>query len=123
MRRDAIDFHEVRPIHAAVHERLLEWAKWCRNNEAGMNVHPMFRQYRSKHDEQVAPAAKVDPLRAAALQKVFVGLPELNRWVLNWYYCKPYIPLNRVKRALAVTEPRLFDLVHDSRSMLKNRAA
>jgi hypothetical protein len=51
-----------------------------------------------------------------------VVLPEKNRWAIQWSYAFPFIRVEKVCRVLAVNRPGLGELVHDGRSMLKNRA-
>lgn len=122
MKRDAIDFSAIKPEHEAIHARLMNWAKWCRESSGGTAVHPMFRQYRNAYDEPPIPGVQCDTLEAIATQKVFIQIPEKHRWALNWWYCKPFIPVLRVRQALGVTTPALYELVNDGRTMVKNRS-
>lgn len=121
MKRDSIDLSLVRPHHEAIHLRLSNWSRWCKGSVGGHRVHPMFREYRNAYDEPVFVGIPCDTLDAAAVQKVYKDLPEKHRWVLLWWYCKPYIPVTRVRHALALTTPDLYEMVHDSRTMMKNR--
>ncbi len=45
MKRDDIDFEAVPQHQQAMHDRLLNWGRWC-NGKPGPSVAPMFRQYR-----------------------------------------------------------------------------
>lgn len=119
MKRD-LDFHEVRPIHAEVHARLENWARWCRGGRGG-SVLAMFKQYRHGYEEPTA-SSTVDTLDGHAVEKLVIALPEKHRTVLQWWYVKPFIPVWKVRKALALSTPAMFDLVHDARSMLKNRS-
>lgn len=123
MRRDEIDFFEVRHAHIEIHARLQNWAKWARGGRGTGYVHPMFQGYRADgYHELHGGGVPVDSLDAAAVQKLFPRLPEKHRWALQWSYVHPYIHFGRVCRALAVTKPALCELVHDGRSMVKNIA-
>lgn len=123
MRRDEIDFFEVRHAHIEIHERLLNWARWSRGGRGGSNVQPMFQGYRAGgYHELHGGGMPVDSLDATAIQKLFPRLPEKHRWALQWSYCFPYIHYGKVCRGLAVPKPALCELVHDGRSMVKNIA-
>lgn len=121
MRRDHIDFHEVRPIHAEIHERLLNWARWCRGGSGGSTVQPMFRHYRDGYPEAPQTIMPVDSLDGHRVEKLVVALPAKHRTVLQWWYCRPYIPVMKVRRVLGLTTPGLYDLVHEARAMVRNR--
>jgi hypothetical protein len=121
VKRDAIDLVLVRPHHEAIHRRLDNWARWCKGTSGGGAVHPMFKEYRNAYDEPVIAGVPCDTLDAIAVQKCFTQLPEKQRWVLMWWYCRPFIPVMRVRQALGLTTPALYEMVHDSRTMMKNR--
>ena len=116
------DFHAVRHEHTAIHERLLNWARWSRTHRGGYATLPMFRLYRPDNYERTPGEAAPDSLDAVALQKLFAHVPEKNRWALQWAYCYPFISPQKACRALVVTRAGLCELVHDGRSMVKNRA-
>ena len=59
LKRDQIDFHEVRPEHLAIHQRLLNWAKWCSSGIRNVSVHPMFKHYRHGYEEASAGSGVV----------------------------------------------------------------
>lgn len=118
-----IDFGHVAESHADIHARLLNWAMWCRSSGFASNVHPMFRDYRARDPGVPMARNQVDTLDAVRAQKAFMALPEKHRWTLNWSYCRPYIPVLRVREALGLTTPALFELLNDARSMMKNRLA
>lgn len=121
MNRDAVDLSLVHSHHEAIHQRLANWARWCRDGGGGAAVHPMLREYRNSYDQPAGAGIPCDTLDAIAVQKGFIQLPEKPRWVLCWWYCKPFIPVMKVRRALALTTPDLHAMVHDARSMMKNR--
>jgi hypothetical protein len=120
MNRDAVDLSLVHPHHEAIHARLSNWARWCRDGGGGSAVHPMFQEYKHSYDEPVILGVPCDTLDAIAVQKSFIQLPEKHRWVMCWWYCKPFIPVMRIRSALGLTTPNLYAMVHDSRTMMKN---
>lgn len=123
VRRDDVDFFEVRHPHAEIHARLLNWARWARGGRGGGSVLPMFKDYRADgYHELQGGGIPIDSLDATAIQKVFAVLPEKHRWALQWTYCYPFIHVSKVCRVLAVTRPALGELVHDGRAMAKNLA-
>lgn len=122
MKRECVDFFYVRSGHAEIHERLLNWSRWARGGRGGGNVLPMFKDYRPDgYHELMGGGIPIDSLDAVALQKLFAGLPERNRWALQWHYRYPFIRVEKVCRVLAVSRASLSELVHDGRTMLKNR--
>lgn len=120
MRRDDCDFSMVRPLHEAIHADLVNWARWCRGQGGSAPTHPMFIGYRNGYEE-MAPTGTCDTLGALATQKLFIQLPEKHRWAINWWYCKPFIPVMRVRKALGLTTPALYELIHEARTIMKNR--
>jgi hypothetical protein len=55
------------------------------------------------------------------MEKQMRFLPEKHRAAVKWHYVEPHRPPGKVAYRLAVSQAALFDLVHDARSMLKNR--
>ena len=123
MKRDQIDFHEVRPEHLAIHDRLLNWARWCCGGSRGSDVLPMFRGYKPERYPEANPWIPVDSLDGHRLEKLVVTLPEKHRTLLQWWYVRPYIPVHRVRKALGLTERDLHEMLHSARTMVKNLAA
>lgn len=125
--RPAIDFHAVPAHQQAMHERLINWARWANgkgsDGRAMPGVSPMFRQYRST-DVWEAPAilAPVDGQDAVKIAKAVTGLPEMNRHAVSWFYVRPVNP-SRAARALGLTLTLLAEAVIDARTMLRNRGA
>ena len=126
MKRDACpDFHTIREGHGPIHDSLLNWARLVRVSVHGGKPAPMFRHYRSSEvwtaDDSRVP---VDSLAGWKTEQAVSNLPEKPRAAIRWHYVfyagKKGAPAE-VAHKLAVTQTVLFQLVHDGRSMLKNR--
>lgn len=115
-----MDFSYVRVEHLAIHDRLINWAKWVKPGRGGGAVHPMFRQYRHGYEEPAATS--LNSIDGHAVEKLVVALPEKHRTAIQWAYVFPFIPVHRVRKHLGLTEAALIDLVHAGRTMLKNRS-
>lgn len=125
MRRDDfVDFFAVRDDHAAIHQRLEQWARWVRPRPHGWQTTPMFRQYRSKswQWERPEPKAAVNTLDAMAMERAVSGLPYKQRDAVRWCYVFGGAPLV-MARHLGVSRQGLMDLVTAGRVMLLNRGA
>jgi hypothetical protein len=83
----------------------------------------MFHGYRSSEVwAQEGPRTPVDTLDGHAMEKAVSQLPEKHRDAIRWNYVFVWIQPGKVQRALGVTRMGLADLIHDGRSILKNRA-
>jgi hypothetical protein len=122
LKRDPVDLTAVKPIHLVIHDRLLNWARWCKGGSGGTAMQPMFRHYRAGYEEPTAIPEPIDSLDGHRVEKLVVGLPEKHRTVLQWAYVKPYIPVRKVCQVLAVPYRELPDMLHDARAMVRNRA-
>ncbi len=128
MKRDAIDFHEIRPQHLAVHERLCNWARYVSvGRRGGGGIHPMFRSFRSS-EVWAAPDSMgipVDNIDGSAMEKAVAALPEKHRGAVQWHYVYSGwgVSIFKACRLLAVRQDTLNELVHDGRAMLKNRGS
>lgn len=118
--RPSTDFHEVRPGHEAIDDRLKNWARWCHGN-SGRTCQPMFRLYRAaEHWGSQEASTSVDTLDATAIQKAVSGLPHEHRKAVSWCYVVRSNP-RRAAQMLAVSMDGLLLLIHDGRTMLVNR--
>lgn len=131
MKRDSIEWHEVPAHQIHMHDRLLNWARWC-----GTGVHeaseesPTWRLYRSTDANQGdgqryglrATAVAVDARDAMVVGKAVSFLPEPHRLALHWYYIRPVSP-RRACQAIGTTAAGLLRYVLDGRHMLINRRA
>ena len=122
MKRDAIDFHSVQDGHLAIHDALLNWARVVRVHAASDKPAPMFAAYRSTEVwQQVESRVPTDPNAGWRMERAVSNLPEKHRAAIRWQYVWPWQPPGMVARKLAVPVLVLQRLVHDGRSMLKNR--
>jgi hypothetical protein len=87
-----VDFHAIPDSQAAIHERLLNWARWCFSGQA-QDCAPMFSGYRST-EVWAAPeaASPVDKLDAQRIEKSVCALPYNHKHALRWWYIAPIGP-------------------------------
>ena len=85
--KDVIDFNRVQPEHIAIHDRLLNWARWCRPTW-GSAVHPMFKQAISaaRAREDISTAPPVNELDARVIQSAYAALQYRERRAIAWCY-------------------------------------
>ena len=115
-----VDFHEVKPQHMQIHERLEHWARWA-NGRPKQNASPVFRGYRDRSYQNELPApVVVRPLDAMLVGKGVGLLPSAHRDALLWCYLKPVHPRSKASE-LGTTLQGLAQLLHDGRQMLVNR--
>lgn len=119
---DPIDMHEVSNEHDSVHERLIEWARWCAPGSFRAALpSPMFRHYKPYlHPETERAGTPIDTIRAVATQKAFVQLPGANRDALSWAYVYPFVNMGKACRMMAVSQDGLLVLIVNGRTMVKN---
>jgi DNA-directed RNA polymerase specialized sigma24 family protein len=123
--RTYVDFAAVPPSQWPMHDRLENWARWCRGSPARDTARgsPMFALYRSTDakraygDDTAVPIDKLDAQRVA---KGVAVLPDKHRRALNWSYLHPFSP-GAMARELGVGLEGLAHLVRDGRQMLVNR--
>ncbi|HEY8355685.1 MAG TPA: hypothetical protein VIK69_11815 [Methylophilaceae bacterium] len=125
MTPDDNDLHRVRFEHEGVHERLINWARWCNSGRGGPRTSPMFRGYkaagfRNAVDELRVP---VDDIDAQMIEKIVFNLPVKHRDVMRWYYVysRRGIGVSKAAKALAVRPADMSGLVHDARAMVKRQ--
>jgi hypothetical protein len=125
MSHDENDLHRVKFAHEGVHDRLVNWARWCSSGSGTSSTSPMFRLFKApRYRNAVAELhIPVDGLDGMRLEKTVVMLPELHRDVIRWYYVYSLWGVNmfRACRELGVSPANLPRLVHDARAMVKNR--
>lgn len=123
MKTKEIDFHAVEEKHGEIHERLLNWARWC-NGSASPAVGPMFRMCqgsaRARGDYGAATGIPVDRYDAMRIGKAVIALPGPHRAAINWSYVKPVSP-RRAAQSIGTSLEGLALYVRDGRQMLVNR--
>lgn len=123
-----VDFAAVPPSQWAMHDRLENWARWCRG-ASGESARisppsPMFSGFRSSDarrvygDETTVPIDKMDAQRVA---KGVAALPEKHRRSLHWLYVHGAKQPTEAARQLGLSREGLRDVVRDARQMLVNR--
>lgn len=118
----AVDFSRVEERHRAIHDRLVNWSRWC-VSRGGRDVHPMFRGFKSaQHWEAIPTADPVDSLDAVAIEKAVQKLPEPHRFAVRWCYVYGSSPRKACQQA-GVSKEGLALLIRDGRQMLVNRLA
>jgi hypothetical protein len=133
MKRESHDFHTVRPEHFEIHDRLLNWARVVRvHMERGSDCGPLFKHYRTSSysfDKQEAQWVSDEPRRDPPdmlagwkLEKHMRNLPTKERGAIKWHYIEPARHPAKAAYRLSVTQLVLAQLVHNGRTMLKNRA-
>jgi hypothetical protein len=117
-----VDFSRIDDGHVGIHDRLVNWARWCDNRPRLSAGHPMFRWARSAdHWAGSVVTVPVDNLDAAKMEKAVFKLPEKNKLAVRWWYVYRSPP-RVAARALACSMDGLSQLVRDGRQMLVNRA-
>jgi hypothetical protein len=125
--RPYVDFASVPPSQWQMHDRLENWARWCRGTgrQSGRGS-PMFALFRSTARARTPygehTAVPIDRLDAARVQVGVSALPDKHRRAIHWHYLHPGNP-SAAARELAVTLEGLRGLVVDGRQMLVNRGA
>lgn len=132
MKRDLLDLHEVPPSQAAMHERLINWGRWCNGRGADGRGYPesspMFKQYRPDKFEVIyeAAASPVDQADAGKIQAAVVLMAVQSddtltmAKALSWFYVKPVSP-GRAARELRLPVHGLAQRVIDGRALLMRR--
>lgn len=126
--RSFVDFSSVPPSQWAIHDRLLNWARWSRAPLGRDNAPatPMFSLYRSSdakrrdYGEEISvPVDKDDALRLhfAIVHPTFN--PQCRR-ALQWSYLRPSNP-SGAAHELGVELQELADLVRAGRVLLIER--
>ncbi len=131
MKREEIDLHSVRPEHIRIHDDLLNWERVVRVHvSSGGDCGPMFKHYRTssysvdEHRIWHADEPKRPPPRMQegwAMEKRMRNLPAKEKAAIKWHYIEPFKAPAKVAHKLAVTVTVLGQLVHNGRTMLKNR--
>ena len=114
-----VDFSHVPSNQTEIHDRLENWAKWCKPNHTSSML-AMFKGYKPYLYPDRGPSSTTNSKEAAEVQKTLAFLPEKHRHAIQWFYIFKSNP-TRMCMALGVSKQGLFDLVTDGRTMVKNR--
>jgi hypothetical protein len=103
LRPKTVDFHAIPDSQAGIHERLLNWARWCFSGQV-QDCAPMFSGYRST-EVWAAPEAStpVDKLDAQRIEKSVCALPYNHKHALRWFYVAPFIRPAKTAHTLGLT--------------------
>lgn len=125
--REFVDFASVPPSQWAIHDRLTNWARWCRGRQGqvGGAGSPMFELYRSSNARREygeETSVPVDTGDAVLLAKTIgnPAFPDQHRRALDWYYVHPRNPGGKA-REMGLSIAGLADLVQRARIVLMNR--
>lgn len=117
MRKIVPDFEKVEPHQKAIHERLLNWARWV-SVGAEKNVSAMFRQYESpQHWEPKAYRESCDLLDAQHIERTVRTLPRVHSGPLRWFYVYRTTP-RRAARELCVSRESLHRNLREARQAM-----
>lgn len=123
MIRECVDFHLIPASQEAIHQRLLNWARWLYGSK-GSDVAPMFKYYRSTDQwADNSTSVPVDSLDAHKIERAVAALPEKHGPAIRWHYTKPCMGPQRFARNLGITQPELANLVIEARNILAKRKA
>lgn len=122
MKRDC-DFSRIDAKHDAINLRLEEWARWVRYHPQAWKTPAIWNNYRSHAWQWERPEIRIpaSSLQAMEVERAVSIIPEKNRTALRWAYVWPFVPVNAVRRELAVTRDGLYELIDHGRSMVSNR--
>lgn len=117
--KQAVDFNHIEPHQIAIHERLVNWARWLHIRPQGL-VQPMFKDYRAPRQWEL-PGYRIscDTLDAQMLEKIVFKLPDTHRLVLRWeyVYCHGGVSLGEVRRRTGLTAEGVQKYSRDARQM------
>ena len=120
MAREWVDFGAVAEKHHAIHDRLVNWARWCSGNTR-LQVAPMFRGVQAaKHWDGIIVRNEIDTIDAQFVEKAVSALPAEHRLALRWSYVYRTAPAS-MARAIGCSLSMLQRYVFDGRQMLVNR--
>jgi hypothetical protein len=123
MRRDLPDFFYVEESHLAIHDRLLNWARYVQVRGSHWQA-PIWKLGRSNGRQWHQPEIKdhINTLDGHVIEKAVGLLPDSHKQAIRWCYVWKSGPA-RIKRILGVSDDGLMRLVRDGRAMLKNRGS
>lgn len=124
--RPQVDFASVPPSQWAMHDRLLNWAKWARGSSRfdRMPGTPMFGLYRSSDARREYGATEtsvpIDNRDATRIQVGVSALPDKHRRALHWCYLHPKNATS-MARELGLSLQGMAQMIKDARTTMINR--
>jgi hypothetical protein len=120
-----VDVASVPPSQWAMHDRLENWARWCRGSQkqTGTTGSPMFSLYRSSDakrtygEETSVPIDKDDALKIHFAITGPTFDPQMRR-ALQWCYLRPKNPAGQARELGLAGVEQLRDLIRDGRQLL-----
>ena len=122
MKRDYIDFHFVEPHQIAIHDRLINWARYVKPHGLTVQMAPIWCLGKSNTRQWHAPEPRieVDILDGMKLEKAVCALPHVHKGAIRWAYVFPTKPTKACAK-LGLSEQGLLKAIRDGRQMLLNR--
>jgi hypothetical protein len=124
--RTPVDFASVPPSQWAMHDRLLNWAKWARGSARfdRMPGSPMFNLYRSSNARReygvTETSVPIDHKDATRIQVGVTALPDKHRRAIHWSYLHPK-KASDMARELGLSLEGMAQIIKDARQFLINR--
>jgi len=124
--RTPVDFASVPPSQWAMHDRLLNWARWCHGatgERQRIVTSPMFGLYRSSEVRREYGSETNIPIDHKDATRIHVGvaaLPDKHRRALHWCYLHPKRATD-MARELGLSLEGMAQIIRDARTMLVNR--
>jgi len=117
------DYNHIPARHDAINLRLESWASWVRVKPVAWAMQPMFRNFRApkQWESDLHVPIQLNTLECHEIERAISFLPPPHRTALRWSYVFSHVPVNAVRKELAVTREGLGQLINDSRDMLVNR--
>ena len=113
------DFSRIEDHQLGIHERLMNWRRWCVVRPQQM-VQPMFKMYRPAqhwHEKEFRPTC--DLIDAQRIEGVVRHLPPRHAFAIRWWYAWCF-PVGIAQRHLATNAAGLEKLIRDGRQMVSN---
>lgn len=122
MKRDAIDFHEVKPQHYKVHERLENWAR-SQDGVSRTSSLPMWRYVRSEYVwAPQEPRIPVDSEDAGVIGRTMHGeLTKPQLLALSWCYIDQGSPV-KATRKIGCSYRGLIEMIHAAREIVQRES-
>lgn len=117
------DYNAIPARHDSINLRLESWSRWVKVRPVSWATTPMFRLYKApkQWESDLHVPIQLNTLECHEIERAISFLPPPHRTALRWGYVFQHVPVNAVRRELAVTREGLGQLINDARDMLVNR--